>query len=95
MLSQDDQRRLADIERRLEHDDPAFARRMRTRRRTAVWIWVGVVTLASTGGVAGGFWLGWQLAAPLAAGLTLLAGTIIGWCQRRRRHRHRDTYDNR
>jgi len=79
MLSQDDQRRLADIERRLERDDPAFAARMRARaggRRHAV-VFIGGGLLALTPMIGSGMWLGRPVLAALVAGLAVGSATIM------------------
>jgi Protein of unknown function (DUF3040) len=86
MLNQEDQRRLNNIERQLEQDDPAFTVRMRRPAHSpgdrgpalvaSGLTWVVVATL--------GFLLSWPVAlglVPLAVGLTFLFFRLA-----RRRH---------
>ncbi|MFF5080349.1 DUF3040 domain-containing protein [Actinoplanes sp. NPDC000266] len=91
MLSREDSRRLAQLERQLQQDDPEFCARMgsgqldppRSRRPpltlilTAVVVWIAAITL----GVLG-WWIGAAVAAVFATTVVIAAIT-----QRKPRHR--------
>ncbi|MEV4345333.1 DUF3040 domain-containing protein [Actinoplanes sp. NPDC049596] len=91
MLSREDSRRLAQLERQLEQDDPEFCARMtsgqlnepRSKRPpislilTAIVVWIAAVTL----GV-----LGWWIAAAISA---IFATTVVVAALTQRKSRHR------
>jgi fatty acid desaturase len=88
MLSKEDSRRLAQLERQLRRDDPEFCARMRTdrpaRRRVpltlvfvALTIWISALVL----GV-----LDWWIAAAIAAVCATLIVIIIAYRSRPARH---------
>ncbi|WP_433300464.1 DUF3040 domain-containing protein [Actinoplanes sp. CA-030573] len=95
MLSREDSRRLAELERQLRRDDPDFCARMTAGAEhtsapsgrgmtlslifTAAVIWAAAVVL----GV-----LGWWIAAVIAAFCaTVVVSTLAVWVVRRRRRR--------
>ena len=92
MLSKEDSRRLAQLERQLRRDDPEFCERMaggaQQRRRlpvslvlTAVVIWVAALVLAVAG---------WWIAAGVAAlWATVVVGAVAYRCRLPRHGRHR------
>ena len=92
MLSKEDSRRLAQLERQLRRDDPEFCARTADgapqRRRvpvslvlTAAVIWVAALVLA-----VAGWWIGAAVAALCAA---IVVGVVAYRCRRPRPGRHR------
>ena len=90
MLSREDNRRLAELERQLRHDDPDFCARMTggmarpAPRRgptlsliiTAIVIWAAAITLAV---------LGWWIAAAIAAVFGTAVASVLTFQLIRRR----------
>lgn len=83
MLSQDDRRRLRDIECHLEVDDPAFVARMRTlpARHRVRMSFAGLVLLWIAVPLVGAL-AGWVVASVTVAGLT--AATVAWWARLQR-----------
>ncbi|MFC4945315.1 DUF3040 domain-containing protein [Pseudonocardia sp. GCM10023141] len=88
MLSQDDRRRFAEIERALEASDPAFAQRFRRGPRQTDWLIATAVLAVVIGTV--GILLGLALVSVviLLPSACLLVG---GWTTVRRRRRERSS----
>jgi fatty acid desaturase len=93
MLSKEDNRRLAQLERQLRRDDPEFCARMaadRPKRRrisltmtfAALVVWIAALIL----GV-----LGWWIAGAIAAGCATIL--VIGIAVRSRPHRRTSGWD--
>ena len=85
MLSQDDRRQLAELERRLRAEDPDFVARMTGRRRprrTPVLMIVLCVTvwLAMLGSAIAGWWPATSIIAAAAVAST----GALGWAARKR-----------
>lgn len=94
MLSKEDSRRLAQLERQLRRDDPEFCTRMAggaPQRRAvpmplvlaAAAIWVAALVLA-----VAGWWISAGLAGCVAAAIV---GAVAFHCRRPRHGRHRPT----
>jgi hypothetical protein len=84
MLNRNDRRRLEEIERRLRHEDPEFARRITQwppPRTGMSRFWLVLVLVVGTLGMM------ISVLALLPAVFVLsLAGTVAGWAWLRRRH---------
>jgi Protein of unknown function (DUF3040) len=83
MLNQNDRRRLEEIERRLRHEDPEFARRFTTwppPRTGLSRLWLVLVVVVGILGMVISI-----LALLPAVFVLFLAGTVAGWMGLRRR----------
>jgi Protein of unknown function (DUF3040) len=78
MLNREDQRRLAEIERHLEHDDPKLARRMRPGGRRGRWL-IFLVPVLSTAVALLALTNGWVVASGAAMVATAAATLAIQW----------------
>ena len=85
MLSQDDRRQLAEMERRLRAEDPEFCARMSGRshrRRTPVALIVVCVLVWAA--VFGSAVAGWWPATSVFAAMAVASTGALGWSARRR-----------
>jgi Flp pilus assembly protein TadB len=83
MLSQDDRRHLAELERRLRAEDPEFVARMSGRRPRPKPIAMIVVCALVWLVVAVAAFAGWWPAASVLAGMAVLSTGALGYAARR------------
>ena len=84
MLSQDDRRQLAAMERRLRAEDPEFCARMSGRRPRRAPVALIVVCVLVWAAVFGSAVAGWWPVTSVVAAMAVASTGALGWSARRR-----------